>query len=144
MNIIKSFLRNIYINVKYLLDKIILLSFWGCAGLILVYYFLSDTRSINEKYQCNFDVFFTNFKEESEKLYKKELYLNKPYSFYWNDEVKDAHKNLLKEQFLPEKDIREAKNWIELEVKYRKNWEITTKKELDQLQECKKFITNKK
>lgn len=107
-----------------------------------VYFFNSDTHAINKKYQCDFDVFLPNWNEEAKKLGNKEISKNLeiPYKLYTDEELNDAKQDLAKEEYLPTKVIREAKEMLRKNEEFTVLWDQAHKRSIENIQKCKEYI----
>jgi len=121
--------------------------YWFLILILIIgaYFFLNETRSINKQYRCNFDVFFTNWDEESGKLLKKEIALKEPYTIFpWNKQrIEDAQEDLKKQAYLPAERIREAKRIIEDEKRSIKYHYKNKKEGLERIKLCREYIKQK-
>jgi hypothetical protein len=111
-------------------------------SLILLIYFFSPTRQINNKYNCGFDVYFNNWKEsklflleQREKIIAEGKY---PKRFFTND-VEDAYLDLEKRQYLSQAQIREAERIIEIDKEIRELWVSRNKKRLKEIKACLQY-----
>jgi hypothetical protein len=123
------------------------IKFWTILSIsvILLLYFFSATREINNKYNCGFNVYFNNWNESKLSLLEQQQELIEeaklpPKNNIFLQEFEDARKDLKKRNYLTESQIREAEQWIQIDEELRAIAVASNKKRQKEITACLQYI----